>query len=219
MELAVIIPNEPESAVQAAVVENIRWQMAEDRKISALKSFQGYMWEEGYARGELSGMMYDDVVPGLEKWTAEFNKKVYIYSSGSIAAQKLIFGFSNKGDLLHYISGHYDTTIGAKTSTDSYVTIARDLNKAPSSILFISDNIKEIHAAKKAGFQVAISDRPGNAAIEPTHTASLTVITSFARVFEKGVLKRREVERSRSRSPGRKDEREESSSETSKKAG
>ncbi|KAF8923732.1 Enolase-phosphatase E1, partial [Dissophora ornata] len=126
--------------VQQDIVTSIEWQMKADRKIGALKAFQGYMWKEGYADGNLRGEVYDDVVPAFDQWKAE-GKKLYIYSSGSVEAQKLIFGFSEKGDLLHYFSGHYDTTIGLKVQAESYTKIATDIGVDPSRVLFLSDNI------------------------------------------------------------------------------
>lgn len=53
-----------------------------------------------------------------------FLLQVYIYSSGSVEAQKLIFGHSNVGNLLPYLSGHYDTHIGDKKSVRLLTTQA-----------------------------------------------------------------------------------------------
>ncbi|KAF9434861.1 hypothetical protein BGZ76_007296 [Entomortierella beljakovae] len=164
--------------VQQDVIASIGWQMKADRKIGALKAFQGYMWKEGYADGELKGEIYDDVTPAFEQWEKE-GKKLYIYSSGSIAAQKLIFGFSDKGDLLHYFSGHYDTTIGLKVEPESYTKIASDIGLKPERILFLSDNIHEIVAAKKAGFQTVVTDRAGNAPLSDEDVKSNIVVKSF----------------------------------------
>ncbi|KAF9152255.1 hypothetical protein BG015_005566 [Linnemannia schmuckeri] len=167
--------------VQQDVIASIEWQMKADRKIGALKAFQGYMWREGYAKGDLKGALYEDVIPAFDKWKAE-GKKLYIYSSGSIAAQKLLFGFSEKGDLLHYFSGHYDTTIGLKVEAESYTKIATDIDLSPSRILFLSDNIHEIVAAKKAGFQTVIIDRPGNAHLTAEERDGNIVVKSFLEI-------------------------------------
>ncbi|KAF8954981.1 Enolase-phosphatase E1, partial [Entomortierella lignicola] len=126
--------------VQEDVIASIGWQMKADRKIGALKAFQGYMWKEGYANGDLKGAIYEDVIPAFDQWKSE-GKKLYIYSSGSVDAQKLLFGFSEKGDLLHYFSGHYDTSIGHKVEAESYTKIASDIGINSEKILFLSDNI------------------------------------------------------------------------------
>ncbi|KAJ1781226.1 enolase-phosphatase E1, partial [Coemansia sp. RSA 2399] len=151
--------------VRHNVLTNIEWQMKADRKIGALKGLQGYMWRFGYEDGQLKGVMYDDAVDAIRRWT-ESSRKVYIYSSGSVEAQKLIFGYSDHGDLLPYISGHYDTKIGSKLEASSYATIAKDIGLAPGRILFVSDNIDEIRAADYVGMQTVVSIRPGNAPID-----------------------------------------------------
>ncbi|CAO3563937.1 unnamed protein product [Mortierella alpina] len=169
----------PAEKVQEDVIASIAWQMKADRKIGALKAFQGYMWKEGYASGDLKGALYEDVVPAFDQWKAE-GKKLYIYSSGSIPAQKLLFGHSEKGDLLHYFSGHYDTTIGQKIEAESYSKIAADIGVDPERALFLSDNIHEINAAKKAGFQAVVVDRPGNDHLSDEDRASNIVVKSFS---------------------------------------
>ena len=42
--------------------------------------------------------VYDDAVDAIKCWTAS-GKQVYIFSSGSVEAQKLLFGYTEKGDL------------------------------------------------------------------------------------------------------------------------
>ncbi|KAF9156926.1 hypothetical protein DFQ26_009167 [Actinomortierella ambigua] len=144
--------------------------MQADRKIGALKDFQGYMWAEGYANGDLLGDVYDDVTKAFDQWK-ENGKKLYIYSSGSVPAQKLLFGYTTKGDLLH---------VGLKVEAESYTKIAQDIGVEPSKILFLSDNIHEIKAAKKAGMQAIVVDRPGNAELSSEDRANHLVVTSFS---------------------------------------
>lgn len=43
--------------------------------------------------------VYNDVIPALKHWTS-LGLKVYIYSSGSVEAQKMLFGNSKHGNLL-----------------------------------------------------------------------------------------------------------------------
>ncbi|KAI9485354.1 MAG: 2,3-diketo-5-methylthio-1-phosphopentane phosphatase [Benjaminiella poitrasii] len=182
---AVLIPTDSEASpeeIKTAVKETIVWQMNIDRKIGALKSFQGYMWKEGYESNVLCGVVYDDVVPVLAQWKAA-GKKIYIYSSGSVPAQKLIVGYSTKGDITNYFSGYFDTTVGLKTETESYSNIAKQIGKEndTKSILFVTDNIKEIFAAKQAGYQVVISDRPGNMPLGP-ESKEFKIVTSFEQI-------------------------------------
>ncbi|KAI8142444.1 2,3-diketo-5-methylthio-1-phosphopentane phosphatase [Fennellomyces sp. T-0311] len=179
---AVVIPKEGSSdEIKAAIKKNIQWQMAADRKIGALKAFQGYMWKDGYATGELRGEIYADVTPLLNKWR-DSGKKMYIYSSGSVPAQKLIVGYSDKGNLTEYFSGYFDTAVGLKIEASSYEKIAQEIGENPSRILFVSDNIKEIQAAKQAGYQVVISERPGNAPLGP-ESKEFKIITSFEQLL------------------------------------
>ncbi|CAO0793780.1 unnamed protein product [Mucor circinelloides] len=183
MEQAVIIPTEASAdQIKSAVIETIAWQMKADRKIGALKSFQGYMWKEGYESGVLRGVVYDDVVPALDQWKAA-GKKIYIYSSGSVPAQKLLVGYSTKGDLMSYFSGYFDTAVGLKTESASYKNIAQQIGKEndTKSILFVTDNINEIFAATEAGYQVVISDRPGNAPLGP-ESKQFKIVTSFDQI-------------------------------------
>ncbi|CAG8484471.1 2881_t:CDS:2 [Ambispora gerdemannii] len=187
---AVIIPKESESdvkSIQHAVTNNIQWQMRVDRKIAALKSFQGYMWKSGFVSGELKGVIYDDVVTAFKQWK-DAGINIYIYSSGSVAAQKLLFAYSDKGNLSEYIDGYFDTTIGSKLESQSYLNIYNEIGiqSPPSSILFLSDNINEIIAAKKAGLQTAIVERPGNPPLNfnnGSNNEHILVIHSFLEVF------------------------------------
>ncbi|RCI04536.1 hypothetical protein CU098_013107, partial [Rhizopus stolonifer] len=181
---AILIPSSesPADQIKAAVIETINWQMKADRKIGALKSFQGYMWKEGYESGVLRGVVYDDVVPALDQWKAS-GKQIYIYSSGSVPAQKLLVGYSTKGDLTKYFSGYFDTSVGLKIESVSYRNIAQQIGKENDTnrILFVTDNIKEIFAATEAGYQVVISDRPGNAPLDP-ESKQFKIVTSFEQI-------------------------------------
>ncbi|KAI9307652.1 2,3-diketo-5-methylthio-1-phosphopentane phosphatase [Cunninghamella echinulata] len=176
------IPSEgSDETIKSAVKQNIQWQMAADRKIGALKAFQGYMWQQGYEEGQLVGVVYDDVITALNKWKDE-GKKIYIYSSGSVPAQKLLVGYTKQGDLRKYFSGYFDTSVGLKVETESYKNIAKEIGVEDlKTILFVTDNINEIHAADKAGIQVVIADRPGNAplvSVDPSYK----VVTSFDQI-------------------------------------
>lgn len=153
--------------IRDAALANVRWQMDTDRKTTGLKSLQGRIWVHGYATGELKGHVYDDVVPALEAWGAR-GVPVYIYSSGSVAAQKLLFGHSEAGDLTALLSGYFDTTTGPKKEASSYQAIAAAIDRAPGALCFATDSLAEGVAAREAGLQVALSVRPGNPGL-PAH--------------------------------------------------
>ena len=140
----------------------LRW-IAEDRKETPLKMLQGMIWAEGYADGTLLGHVYPDTPEALRRWQAA-GIPVHIYSSGSVAAQKLIFGHSLAGDLTPLLAGHFDTTTGPKREAASYTRIAKALALAPGDILFVSDMQREIDAARAAGLQALLIDREGGPA-------------------------------------------------------
>lgn len=146
--------------------------MSQDSKFPALKSLQGEIWREGYASGELKGQVFGDVPGALRRWR-EGGKRIFIYSSGSVLAQKLIFGHSNHGDLTSLIDGYFDTAVGAKAESDSYRHIVREIGVDASQILFISDALKELDAASAAGMNVRLSVRPGNPEPSPNHYESI----------------------------------------------
>lgn len=138
----------------------LQWSL-EDRKITPLKTLQGILWETGYAKGKLKGHVYADVKPFLEKSKSE-NRGLGVFSSGSIAAQKLIFGYSIDGDLTPLFSAYFDTTTGGKRDSETYRKISRSLNFHPSAILFLSDIQEELEAADEAGYQTIQLVREGN---------------------------------------------------------
>jgi len=138
-----------------------RW-IDEDRKATPLKTLQGMIWADGYADGTLDGHVYPDTPEAMRRWQAQ-GRRIYIYSSGSIAAQKLIFGYSTAGDLTPLLSGYFDTTTGPKRDAKSYLRIAEVIELPPAAILFVSDMAPEIEAARAAGMQALLIDRNGKA--------------------------------------------------------
>lgn len=136
-----------------------RW-IKEDRKIGALKKVQGLIWDQGYQSGDFLGHVYSDVKPYFEKLKSE-GKKIAIYSSGSVHAQKLIMKFSVAGDLTPYISYYFDTQVGGKREPISYLNIAKEINLAPEKIHFYSDIKEELAAARAAGMEVTQLLREG----------------------------------------------------------
>ncbi len=132
-----------------AVTQLIRW-IAEDKKITPLKTLQGMIWEEGYQNGDFTGHVYEDAVRHLRQWQAG-GIQLYVYSSGSVQAQKLLFAHSDYGDLTPLFSGYFDTTVGGKREVTSYRKITASIHTAASDILFLSDIREELDVAEAAG--------------------------------------------------------------------
>ncbi|MCI0749049.1 MAG: acireductone synthase [Nevskiales bacterium] len=126
--------------------------MAEDRKVTPLKALQGLIWEEGYQAGELKGHVYPDTPDHLRRWHRQ-GFRLYVYSSGSVEAQKLIFSHTDYGDLTPLFSGYFDTRIGGKREASSYRTIAQEIQLPAGEVLFLSDVGEELDAARDAGMQ------------------------------------------------------------------
>lgn len=139
----------------------LEFLMDNDRKSTALKSIQGKIWASGYQNGDLRGEVYPDVIPAILRWRSR-GAGVFIYSSGSVLAQKLIFGHLPEGSILDLIDGHFDTHIGGKKVSGSYVTIARELNLEPAQIRFLTDIAEEAEAASHAGMSARIIRREAN---------------------------------------------------------
>ncbi|MBK7873520.1 MAG: acireductone synthase [Saprospiraceae bacterium] len=142
------------------IIETLLHWIQEDRKHPALKRLQGMIWREGYETGAFKGHIYPDVVPQLENWRAQ-GLGIGIYSSGSVEAQKLLFGYSEYGDLNHLFDHNFDTAVGHKRETESYQNIAKALNLNSEQILFLSDIEAELDAAQEAGMQTIQVVREG----------------------------------------------------------
>lgn len=146
----------------AALIVTLQQWIDEDRKHTALKALQGMIWDTGFRDRAFTAHMYPDAVAALRSWHAA-GIPLYVYSSGSVAAQKLLFGFSDAGDLSSLISGWFDTEVGGKREASSYRTISSRIaaqNGIPASdLLFLSDVVEELEAARAAGLQTALLDR------------------------------------------------------------
>jgi len=153
----------------------LMWLMDRDRKSTALKSLQGKIWKSGFESGELKGTLFDDVPEAFRRWAAV--GKVAIYSSGSVDAQKLLFGHTVFGDLRPLIAGYFDTRTGPKTESASYAAIAKQMDVAPGDAVFFSDVVRELDAAREAGMQTRVVVREGNALVEDARGHS--VVHSF----------------------------------------
>lgn len=139
-----------DGASDEVVVELLRGWIDEDRKATPLKALQGMVWEEGYAGSDFVAHVYPDALEALRRWHAQ-GHRLYVYSSGSVQAQKLFFAHTAGGDLSPLFSGYFDTTMGAKREPASYARIAAAIGEAAGGIVFLSDIEAELDAAAAAG--------------------------------------------------------------------
>ena len=160
---AAALAGDPTMTDGEAVQALLRWS-DEDRKATPLKSLQGLIWRGGYESGEVAGQVFADAAAALREWQAR-GIPTYMYSSGSVEAQKLLFRHSTAGDLLPTLAGHFDTAIGGKLEAQSYRTIADKIEAPPPSITFLSDHTGELAAARAAGMTAIRVNRPGEAIV------------------------------------------------------
>ncbi|MEG3176150.1 acireductone synthase [Sphingomonas sp. RB3P16] len=153
--LAEVAASEPGDPVATLT----RW-IDEDRKATPLKALQGMIWADGYAAGAFTGHVYADAVAGLRRWHAA-GVTLYVFSSGSVAAQKLLFGHSDAGDLTPLFSGYFDTRTGPKREAAAYAKIAAAIGVEADAVLFLSDTPEEVAAARAAGMDALLIDRAG----------------------------------------------------------
>jgi len=140
------------------IVEMLQGWIDQDRKHTALKALQGMVWADGYRNADFSAHIYPDAAPALRQWHAS-GLPLYVYSSGSVPAQRLFFGHSDAGDLTPLFAGWFDTEVGGKREAGSYHRIAEAIGVPPGEILFLSDIVEELDAAREAGLQTALVDR------------------------------------------------------------
>ena len=134
------------------LIETLQTWISEDRKVTALKALQGHIWRHGYETGDFTGHVYEDAATCMRRWHAD-GISLYVYSSGSVDAQKLLFGHSDAGDLTPLFDGYFDTRIGHKREADSYRAIVAETGIEAGDILFLSDVAEELDAAAIAGLQ------------------------------------------------------------------
>jgi len=166
-----------EAAKEAGIVEASRQEIIElllgwidqDRKSTALKALQGMIWKEGYEAGEYRAHVYPEVAARLHDWRAD-GVHLYVYSSGSVPAQRLFFRHSDAGDLTALFAGYFDTETGPKRESASYARIAEAIGERPEHILFLSDIVEELDAAKAAGMQTGwLLRTPQTLPTDPRH--------------------------------------------------
>ncbi len=147
---------------EGQIVDLLHYWMEEDRKETLLKSLQGLMWRRGYEKGDFTGHVYEDAARNLRAWH-EAGIRLGVFSSGSVAAQQLLFGYSDFGDLTPLFSYYFDTGIGAKREAGAYKKIAATMTVEPTAVLFLSDVVEELDAARAAGMQTTQLVRNGQA--------------------------------------------------------
>jgi enolase-phosphatase E1 len=142
----------------AMIVEVLQGWIDEDRKHTALKALQGMLWADGYGNADFRAHIYPDAAPALRQWHA-MGLPLHVYSSGSVPAQQLFFGHSTDGDLTPLFSGWFDTEVGGKRDPDSYRRITERIGLPPGDVLFLSDIVEELDAAREAGLRTTLVDR------------------------------------------------------------
>jgi enolase-phosphatase E1 len=160
------------------IIPYLQWLVSVDRKITALKDLQGMIWEEGYAKQDLHGPLFEDVPPALNALYRQ-GLVLAVYSSGSVRAQQLLYGHTQAGNLVPLFQHWFDTRIGRKQEPASYQRISELMATSPEAILFISDATSELEAASRAGLQVLFSQRPGNPQQDPGPYASLASFSAL----------------------------------------
>ncbi len=144
-EVAGMVPGRP-------VLDTLLQWMDEDAKVTPLKALQGLIWDAGYADGSIKGAVYPDVAPALRRWRRS-GLRLYVYSSGSVAAQKMLFANSAEGDMTSLFAGFFDTNVGGKREPSSYDRLCIGINVPPAEVLFLSDIEAELDAATTAGLR------------------------------------------------------------------
>jgi enolase-phosphatase E1 len=149
-------------AGEADVVTTLQRWVDEDRKVTALKWIEGRIWEEGFAAGELTSHFYPDAIPGLRRWH-DAGVAIWVFSSGSVTAQRAWFGHSAAGDVTGLIRGWFDTeTAGPKTDVESYRRITTVIGAPAADTTFLSDVVAELDAARAAGWRTIGVRRQGD---------------------------------------------------------
>lgn len=154
-------PTPPTGRMPTEAVPYLQWLIAQDRKFTPLKDLQGQIWADGYGSGDLRAPLFPDVAAALARWQG-LGLQLAVYSSGSVQAQQLLYGHSSSGDLRHFFESWFDTKVGSKLESNSYLMLCAGLRQPPTAVLFLSDSNAELSAAAAAGLQVCGCQRLGN---------------------------------------------------------
>jgi enolase-phosphatase E1 len=160
-----------------SVEKNVVEQINQKRHTSALIQIQILVGLYGYQTGELKTHVFRDVSQAFHNWKVRNGIKIYMFSSGSAVAQKLMFSCTSSGNLTDLISDFFDLEeIGKKTDCQSFRKIAANIGLKASDILFLTDNPNETRAAKRAGFRTLLVIRPANKEINDEEKAQFGTI-------------------------------------------
>lgn len=157
----------PDADLELVIMQLLEW-IARDQKVTPLKALQGMVWRAGYENGDFTGHVYPDAVTALRAWR-ERGIDLYVYSSGSVAAQKLLFGHSDAGDLTPLFSGYFDTRVGGKKEAASYRAILQSIGTPAEDTLFLSDVTAELDAAEAAGIRTCLLVREPGLEVKSRH--------------------------------------------------
>ena len=166
---------QPDADLETLIAAFLGW-IEQDKKVTALKTLQGLIWVSGYQQGDFTGHLYPDAHQYLQQWQQQ-GLGLYVFSSGSVKAQKLLFGYSDFGDLTPLFSGYFDTTTGHKREAESYRKIADAMELPAEQILFLSDVTEELDAARDAGMQTVLLARD-----EQPEQANHLLVRSFDQI-------------------------------------
>lgn len=155
------------------VIEQLLAWIDSDEKIAPLKNIQGFIWLQGFEQGEFKGHLYQDAYENLCRWH-KAGIKLYVYSSGSVKAQQLLFKYSDFGDVRYLFSGHFDTSVGGKKEPSSYHNILESIQFSPNETLFLSDVLEELDAASENGIQTRLVNRNNQVFVTHPHPVCLT---------------------------------------------
>ena len=164
-------------ALDEIVLLLLRW-IDEDRKAKPLKTLQGLIWRQGYESGVLKSHLYADVAPALRRWHGA-GLALFVFSSGSVAAQKLLFANTGDGDLTPLFSGFFDTAVGPKVEARSYAAILQSIGRDGPAVLFLSDHDGELAAERSAGLRAIKLDRSRASDQPPAMEGGVSVVSSF----------------------------------------
>lgn len=171
------IMEDPNASLAKISQQLLQW-IDDDLKIAPLKNLQGLIWEQGFKSQAFKGHLYQDAYDQLNKWHAN-NIKLYVYSSGSVQAQRLLFGFSEFGDLTPLFSGFFDTQVGAKKEAKAYQNILEAIQCEGKEVLFLSDVVAELDAARENQIHTALLNRDAQVSDNNAHP----VYTSFDEII------------------------------------
>ena len=177
MHDAAVLAGEELDSPDATILHHLHYWLREDLKVTPLKTLQGMIWAEGFARKRLRGHVYPDAAAGLRRWH-DAGLRLSVYSSGSVEAQRVLFGNSMEGDLAALFGGHFDTTTGPKRDAASYASIASEIGFPAADVVFLSDVDAELDAARSAGMQTVRLLRPADT--PPGATTTHPSAISFA---------------------------------------